>query len=138
MRWAWKSEMSSHWWKERARYPRSHYFQVRSHQGIWMLGKFLMEILVQNPIPCAFQIKFFPARKKLFCSFILPLTCLSRTFYIWKQQTFHPSIWASPLTNYRASSSHMNSPLVLKSILFRLFVLFTLLNLHFLFNSSAL
>ena len=96
------------------------------------LVAFLIEILVQTShISHAFQVKLFPASKKSFCSLISSLSRLPRRFSIWMEQKISFRIWAIPRTAHRVSLPHMNYPLILKFILFRLLVLFTLLNLHF-------
>ena len=74
------------------------------------LVTFLIEILAKTPYICyAFQIKFFPARKKLFCSFTLSLSCLSRWFSMWMRQKT-PSWYLSQPT-YRLPSQFTSHPL---------------------------
>ena len=76
------------------------------------------------------SLNLFPASKKLFCSLISSLPRLQDNFPYGRSKKFCPSIWA-----YWASSPLMNSLLILKFTLLRLFVLCTL-HLHFLCSSS--
>ena len=102
------------------------------------LVTFLTEILVQTPyIYHGFQVKFFQARKKLFCSLISFLSCFPRQFSIWTEQKVPSQYLSQPAHCILDQLVSYEQPLSLKIYALQA-VCFTLLNLHFLYNSSTL